>query len=42
MIHRGYYMRVMAFRRAAERFIRNSNPNLPIQIVNLGAGLDTL
>jgi len=42
MMHRGYFTRVQAMRRSAEMFIRKSNPNMPVQIVNLGAGLDSL
>ncbi|CAD7960656.1 unnamed protein product [Amoebophrya sp. A25] len=42
IMHRGYYLRYTAMRRAAERFIKAADPNLPIQIVDLGAGLNTL
>lgn len=42
MIHRGYYVRTLAMRRAAEFFIRGADPTLPLQIVDLGSGLDTL
>jgi len=42
MMHRGYFTRVHAVRRAVDKFLANANPNLPIQIVNLGSGLDTL
>lgn len=42
MIHRGYYVRTMAMRRAVEMFVKNADPSSGIQIVDLGSGLDTL
>ncbi len=42
IMHRGYYLRNVAMRLKVEQFIKNSNPSLPIQIVDLGAGLNTM
>ena len=40
LMNRGYYARVSAVRMAMNRFL-NTFPNTPVQIVNLGAGLDS-
>lgn len=40
LMNRGYYARVSAVRMAMSRFL-NAFPTTPVQIVNLGAGLDS-
>lgn len=42
LIHRGYYSRVMAMRRTVMQFLKLCPAGTGCQIVNLGAGLDTL
>jgi len=42
LIHRGYYSRVSAIRSTVLRFLQGCPPGKGVQIVNLGAGLDTL
>jgi len=42
LIHRGYYSRVMAMRRTVTRFLERCPVDGGVQIVNLGAGMDTL
>lgn len=42
LIHRGYYSRVSAMRRAVTRFLDRCPPGGGVQIVNLGVGFDTL
>lgn len=40
-MHRGYWARVHLVKKIAESFIKSSE-NLPIQIISLGCGLETL
>jgi len=42
LIHRGYYSRVAAIRQAILRFMKECPADAGVQIVNLGAGLDTI
>jgi len=42
LIHRGYYSRVMAIRNRVTRFLQLCPRGRGVQIVNLGAGFDTL
>lgn len=42
LIHRGYYSRVSAMRRTVVRFLERCPVDGGVQIVNLGAGMDTL
>lgn len=42
LIHRGYYSRVSAMRRTVTRFLERCPVAGGVQIVNMGAGLDTL
>ncbi|CAE7767057.1 LCMT1, partial [Symbiodinium pilosum] len=41
LIHRGYWSRVEAIRKTVTQFLRRA-PSGPVQIVNLGAGFDTI
>jgi len=42
LIHRGYYSRVMAMRKTVEKFLDRCPVAGGVQIVNLGAGMDSL
>eukprot|EP00392_Amoebophrya_sp_AT5.2_P007283 g7297.t1 len=42
LMHRGYYLRTVSMRKAVENFLKSANPDLPLQIVDLGCGLNTL
>mmetsp|Transcript_44004 Transcript_44004/g.104132 ORF Transcript_44004/g.104132 Transcript_44004/m.104132 type:complete len:368 (+) Transcript_44004:84-1187(+) len=42
LIHRGYYSRVVAIRNTVTSFLSKCPPGSGVQIVNLGAGFDTL